>query len=147
MHLASEGPKATRHGFFHAFTLEELADARTDTGTLSSGYLEMLGIIWWLRYFSVRCRTMRVLLESDSKAACLNMSNAHSDSPRMMLAARTARILLMEQFINIRIRHIRGRCFNTISDHISRDRIMVAVALTSRQHDADLIMLDNPTIR
>jgi hypothetical protein len=148
MHCTTpDGRHTTRYAFHHAFTEAELANANSIEGVTSSGYLEMLGVIWWLRFFAKRCRAKRVLLETDATAVEGAMLKAHSNTPRMHQAVCEARTHTAEQYIDLRITQVKGKCFNIIADSISRDQPSKAVRQARKLYGAELIMIDRPLTR
>jgi hypothetical protein len=145
MRHANGTNETVMRAFYHEFTKDEIAAATTESGAISSGFLELLGIYWWLRYFGAQCRGFRLLLETDSEAAAQAMLNAYSDTARMRPALRDTRTIAAHHFIDMRIRQVDGVCFNMVSDSISRGQFSKAKAIARTMFGAPLLMVPSPS--
>lgn len=94
-------------GFTHKWSKIEL-DSAECTIRASTGVLEALAIHIWLQFFALACRCLRAQLATDNEAVSLAFSKAFSDSPGMLSAMRSARLLIAQHHICLRIEWLRG---------------------------------------
>ena len=101
-------------GFTHVWTTEELELARSHLNAKreSTGVLETLGIMWWLRYFGRRCGCMRTLLRVDSSPAVQAYRKAFSAKPAMRMPMREARLIAAREYVTLRVEWARARSFD-----------------------------------
>ena len=138
--LFSRDPSAPLLAFCHKWSQEERASAFIDTA-LSTGVLEMRGVVLWLQQFAHKCAKSRLLLEVDADAVMLALARCYSDSVPMLGGIRTARRQMAKFFICLRVTSITGHVFNLLADHLSHNRVREARCLAQDVFQRELVMV------
>ena len=89
----------------------------------STGVMEMMGVHRWLQWFGSRCRGRRVHLDVDNSSVVLAVEGLYSPKLEMMTEIIAIAGLICKYNITLRIRHVMGKDFNVIADHLSHDRV------------------------
>ena len=89
----------------------------------STGVMEMMGVHKWLKWFGSQCRGRRVHLDVDNSSVVLAVEGLYSPKREMMTEIVAIAGLICEYNITLRIRHVMGKDFNVVADHLSHDRV------------------------
>ena len=103
------------------WTTEEGASAQREE-RMSTGELEIKGIVHWLVNFGARCVNKRVLLLCDNMSACQGMASGFSGQEGLAEGIRLARQLVCTYNIVLRVAYISTHA-NVIADALSHDDI------------------------
>jgi hypothetical protein len=121
----------TLRGFVHEWSTVELAQSLRGERE-SSAFLEGLGVLWWLQTYRSCRRARRVLLAVDSDPTMMALRRGFSDCGLLNGVVSGIRTAVADEFTVLRVRSVLGAVFNVIADHLSHDRVDIAVRLAWR---------------
>ena len=127
------------HGFIHLWSDEERRQAFVKEA-LSTGALELMGVVHWFKRFGSRCCSKRLLLLVDNSAAVTGLEAAYSKTESLSPSILEARRCCAHSFITLRVRYINS-CLNTIADHLSHNREAEARCLVREVFGKDLVLV------
>jgi len=108
----------------------------------STGVLEALAILAWLKLFGPRCELRRTLLRTDKEAVMLAVAKAFSDSDALLTTLRDICAAVGQHHMRLRVRQVNGKAFNAIADHLSHQRIEEAACLARQMFGVKLRVLE-----
>jgi hypothetical protein len=94
---------------------------------ISSGVMEGLAVLWWMRVFARSCRGKRLLLEGDNSATMQAIRKGYSPSPSLMATVHRVCQSEARHRIVLRARAILGMCTHALM-HLRATHWGVAVA-------------------
>ena len=122
----------SRRGFRHEWTSAERKAAMRNERE-STGMLELMGAVRWIKLFADQCRGRRVLLELDNEAAVRGLESAFSPAGDLLDLIREFKTTCVEFSICVRVRHVLGVPFNAIADALSHNNLGLAQCLARQE--------------